>query len=97
MYSSPIIEQREQAQGRSRCRNLIAGHKFTLEDHTDARANQEYLLTSVQHDCKNGEYRSDARDTSFDYTNVFTCVPARVPYRPQRSAQKPLITGSQTA
>jgi type VI secretion system secreted protein VgrG len=88
---------REGAHGRSGCRNLIAGHRFRLEEHTNARANQEYLLTSVQHDCRNGEYRSDGAGQSFDYSNAFTCVSARVPYRTRRNVRKPLIRGSQTA
>jgi type VI secretion system secreted protein VgrG len=88
---------REQAQGRSECRNLIAGHKFTLREHTNARANQQYLLTSVHHVCNNGEYRSDETDVSFDYSNAFTCIPAAVPFRPRRTVRKPLIMGTQTA
>lgn len=88
---------REQGSGRSECRNLVAGHKFTLQDHPNTRANQAYLLTSVNHDCNNGEFRSDSSAVSFDYLNTFTCIPVSVPFRPRRTTPKPLIRGSQTA
>jgi type VI secretion system secreted protein VgrG len=88
---------REQARGRSSCRNFIGGCKFTLEDHTNPKANQEYVLTSVQHVCNAGDYRSSGATESLDYSNQFTCIPASVPFRPRRSAPKPVITGSQTA
>jgi len=88
---------REQAHGRSECRNLIAGHKFTLTEHTNSRANQQYLLTAVRHICDNGEYRSEESGAAFDYSNEFTCLPASVPFRPRRMTRKPLIHGSQTA
>ena len=88
---------RERAVGRSECRNLIAGHKFTLSDHTNGRANQEYMLTAVRHTCNNGEFRSDAGGEAFDYSNTFTCIPSSVPFRPRRTTRKPLIRGSQTA
>jgi type VI secretion system secreted protein VgrG len=87
---------REQARGRSTCRNLISGHKFTLEEHTNDRANQEYVLTSVRHVCNTGDYRSSGSD-SFDYSNEFTVVPMSVPFRPRRTVAKPVIVGSQTA
>jgi type VI secretion system secreted protein VgrG len=88
---------RQQGQGQSDCRNLIAGHKFKLEEHASADLNQKYVLTSVSHDCSVGDYRSDEQSTSFDYANTFTCIPDSVPFRPRRVAQKPLIMGSQTA
>ena len=87
---------REQARGRSDCRNFVAGHKFTLEEHTNDRANQPYVLTSVQHTCNAGDYRSTNSD-AFDYSNEFSVLPLSVPFRPQQTAAKPVIVGSQTA
>jgi type VI secretion system secreted protein VgrG len=88
--------RREQARGRSTCRNLIAGHKFTLVEHINQRANDEYVLTSVQHDCSAGDYRS-TDSASFDYSNKFTCIPMSIPFRPRQMTAKPVIVGSQTA
>jgi type VI secretion system secreted protein VgrG len=89
---------REQVRGRSNCRGFTSGFKFKLEDHHNPSANQEYLLTSVQHVYSGADYRSargGAADS--DYGNQFTAVPMAFPFRPRRSAPKPVITGSQTA
>jgi type VI secretion system secreted protein VgrG len=88
---------REQAKGRSTCRHLMAGHKFTLEQHTNARANQEYLITSVRHIWSSGDFRSGSDTASVEYSNEFTCLPMSVPFRPRRMTPKPLVQGSQTA
>lgn len=88
---------REQARGRSGCRNLIAGHTFTLAEHTNERANQEYLVTSVRHLYRNTDYGSGGAAASSDYTSEFTCLPLAVPFRPRPRTPRPLVHGSQTA
>ena len=46
-------------QGTSTCPQLVAGHKFTLEEHFDADG--EYVLTRVGHSSAlTGGYRSDS-------------------------------------
>jgi type VI secretion system secreted protein VgrG len=80
--------------GASTCRNFVSGHKFTLERHFNADG--DYILTSVTHAARQeAEYRSNQGE--FSYNNSFTCVPAAVPFRPQRLTPKPVVQGTQTA
>ncbi len=82
--------------GASNCRAFVSGHKFTLEEHYRADANQEYLLLHVSHRAEAGDYRSwDTAST--EYNNTFVCIPSATPYRPPRRSRKPRIHGSQTA
>jgi len=81
--------------GSSNCGNFVPGCRFTLERHFDA--DDEYLLTRVEHAARlEGSYRSGAV-MPFKYENHFTCVPAALPHRPPRVARKPIIAGIQTA
>ena len=81
-------------QGASTCRQLVSGHKFTLERHFNA--NGQYLLTSVSHSAVFDAYRSDSSG-DFHFTNQFTCMPFALPFRPARITPKPVIHGTQTA
>jgi type VI secretion system secreted protein VgrG len=82
--------------GGGTCRAFTSGYRFTLEEHPRQDMNRAYVLTSVMHDASQGGYMSgDGGD--FSYRNTFVCIPNDVPYRPARTAVKPLIQGSQTA
>ena len=81
-------------QGASTCRQLVSGHKFTLERHFNADG--QYLLTSVSHSAVYDAYRSDSSG-DFHYTNQFACSPFALPFRPARITPKPVIHGTQTA
>jgi type VI secretion system secreted protein VgrG len=80
--------------GQSACRQFTSGHKFSLTKHLNADG--AYVLTSVTHLADLDGYRSGASD-SFRYANHFTCIPAALPYRPQRATPKPVVQGTQTA
>jgi type VI secretion system secreted protein VgrG len=81
--------------GSSNCRQLVPGHKFTLERHFNADG--PYLLTGVQHSAKlTGDYRTNGGG-EFRYENRFSCIPFAQPYRPQRTTPKPSVRGTQTA
>jgi type VI secretion system secreted protein VgrG len=80
--------------GKSDCGHFTSGHEFTLDRHFDANA--KYLLTRVEHDAVQGDYRS-AQSEQFTYHNRFTCIPSALRYRPARVTPKPAITGVQTA
>lgn len=94
------MEQEEvlgiQIQGVSDCGQFSAGFKFTLERHFDGDG--PYLLTRVEHDARDAEYRSEQSGVpSYNYQNRFTCIPEALRYRPQRLTPKPVIAGMQTA
>jgi type VI secretion system secreted protein VgrG len=82
-------------QGTSLCRQMVSGHKFTLERHWSADG--PYLLTSVRHTAGlAADYRS-GREEQFHYQNQFTCIPFGIPFRPQRVTPRPFVQGTQTA
>lgn len=82
--------------GRSSCRNMVSGQKFTLERHFDADG--EYVLTGISHSAsiESGGYRSGG-SAAFVYQNQFECIPVALPYRPSRVTPKPTVRGTQTA
>jgi len=83
-------------QGTSGCRNLVAGHKFTLQRHFDADG--DYILVSVTHEASMGSpYRTGENGGDLKYSNNFTCIPFQLPYRPQRRTPKPVVQGVQNA
>ena len=82
--------------GQSNSANFTAGGKFTLVRHPNADG--DYYLTRVEHEARcNPDYRSGQDDSALDYKNRFTCLPAELVYRPQRTTPKPTIPGPQTA
>src|SRR5215469_3366232 len=93
------MEQEEAAsmeiRGASNCGQFIAGHSFKLERHFDG--NGQYLLVCIEHEARlDRAYRSNDGH-AFSYLNRFICIPAALPYRPQRVTRKPTIAGVQTA
>ncbi len=81
--------------GSSACRNLVSGHKFTLDKH--GHGDGEYVITSLRHVTSVvADYRSSSSG-EFLYTNHFACLPSAIPYRPQRVTPKPFVQGTQTA
>ena len=88
--------------GEGRVRQMAAGHKFTLATlptdlvTTPIKPDGDYVLTAVQHFAElPANYRSGSG--GFVYRNSFTAIPAALPYRPQRTTEKPVVPGSQTA
>jgi type VI secretion system secreted protein VgrG len=78
------------------CRVFTTGHKFSLEDHFQDSMNTSYVLTDVQHNASaaGGYSGQEAEDT---YSNQFRCIPASVPFRPERRTPKSFVQGPQTA
>ena len=82
--------------GTSGCRNFVAGHKFTLDRHFDA--NGDYVLVSVTHEASMGSaYRTGSTAGDLSYSNIFTCIPSQLPYRPPRRTSIPFVRGVQNA
>lgn len=90
--------QHHSAGGTASVRTFCPGFKFTLTDHPRADQNDTYLITAVEHECTDtGYYSGIGSSTEASYENVFTCIPASVPYRPLRVTPKPHMRGTQTA
>jgi type VI secretion system secreted protein VgrG len=81
--------------GVGNCRQFVTGHKFTLERHFNADG--QYLLTGLQHSAKMAGGFHSGGDTTFDYSNRFTCLPLALPFRPPRTTPRPRVQGTQTA
>jgi type VI secretion system secreted protein VgrG len=83
-------------EGRSNCRGFVAGYKFSLEKHPLKSLNgKSYVFTMVRHEGRQ-DFTSSGEGGDA-YSNIFSCIPYEVPFRPPRSADKPLIVSSQTA
>ena len=81
--------------GRSNCRQMTSGHKFTLEKHFTGDG--PYVLTSVQHAARGaGEFRGGYTG-AFQYENQFECIPKALPFRTPQTTPKPVVQGSQSA
>lgn len=78
----------------SNCRQIVSGHKFTLERHFEGDGS--WVVHQVGHtaaeaaDLRSGE-------GGFSYQNHFTCFPAALPFRPPRLTPIPTVKGTQTA
>ncbi len=80
--------------GTSDCRQLVSGHRFSLDRHFNADG--KYLATSVEHSAESaGVYLSGMKE--FTYHNRFTCIPYALAYRPPRVTPRPSVNGTQTA
>ena len=71
--------------GRSQCRRLASGARFTLEDHDADDLNGDYLVTRVEH--TGFAQESPGKDHPL-YANRFECVPADVRFRPRRPEER---------
>ena len=78
----------------SNCRNIVSGHKFTLERHFDGDG--PWVVYQVGHSASEAaDLRSG--EGGFTYQNHFTCFPVALPFRPPRLTPIPTVKGTQTA
>jgi type VI secretion system secreted protein VgrG len=90
---------RKVGNGKSNCRRLLPGFKFTLADHARPDLNREYLLTRVLHFGTQLQALKEAAGTATanEYRAEFGCIPSNIQFRPARVTPRPLLAGSQTA
>jgi type VI secretion system secreted protein VgrG len=89
--------QRAVLDGASGCRQFSAGYRFQLSGHARADFDGAYVLTSVSHRAAERGYEAEGGRGESSYDNTFTCMPAKVPFRPMRLTPKPVVQGTQTA
>jgi type VI secretion system secreted protein VgrG len=81
--------------GAGNCRQMVAGHKFTLTRHFDGDG--PYVILAVTHSAEEGDFRSDPNSVEAHYGNHFSCIPFALAFAPQRKTPRPFIRGCQTA
>ena len=78
----------------SNCRQVVSGHKFTLERHFEGDGS--WVVYQVGHTASEAaDVRSGAG--GFTYQNHFSCFPEGLPFRPPRVTPIPTVRGTQTA
>jgi type VI secretion system secreted protein VgrG len=90
-------------QGESNIYHLTPGYRFALTKHPNADGS--YVLISITHSASESGFHStaesgmrSAKDVDQNrYANSFRSIPAGVPFRPPRTADKSHIWGCQTA
>ncbi len=85
--------------GRSTCRAFNSGSTFDLVDFQPDDLNQSYVLTEIEHAGLIEETKTSDGTVSMSgkYSNVFTCIPHDLPFRPEQVTPKPVVQGPQTA
>lgn len=84
--------------GRSNCRQLLPGYRFTVSLHPRGDFNQTYLITAVEQSATQYQALEQANNSlKSTYESRFTCIPKDTVYRPPRRTPKPRIDGVQTA
>jgi type VI secretion system secreted protein VgrG len=76
------------AVGRSLCRRVAAGARFTLEQHAVAALNRAYAVVRVEHRGFVPALLPREAERRGVYENRFRCVPAEVIHRPKRPRRK---------
>ena len=78
----------------SNCRQVVSGHKFTLERHFEGDGS--WVVYQVEHVAsESADLRSGGG--GFTYQNHFSAFPAALPFRPPRLTPIPTVKGTQTA
>lgn len=88
--------RRHRALGAGNCRGIMVGYTFELTEHYREDANRPYVVTTLTHDARLGDYRT-GRSDAFSYQCSFTVQDAATPYRPDLRTPRPVVQGTQTA
>jgi type VI secretion system secreted protein VgrG len=95
------IEEEEAAHvvinGSGNCRSFVTGFRFDLKEHRRKDQNGAYVLTSITHTAHEGGNYPGSLGKEASYSNLFTCIPHAVIFRPLRITPRPLMQGCQTA
>jgi len=96
-----LLCQKQEFFGESTVPYIMPGFTFNLNNHYRDDFNQEYLILEVTHEgnqshLMSGGIAADAGASTNQaiYRNSFKAIPNDVQYRPQRSTEKPKISGT---
>ena len=87
----------ETGQGQSGVRVMNTGFLFKLDKFSRADQNREYLITNAMHTIHSHVYDSGGGDSGDPYSNSFSVIDSKTPYRAARITPKPIVQGAQTA
>ena len=87
----------EEAHGTGDVRVFCSGFWFTLTNHFKGEYNDKWLVTSVYHSASQSPHYVSTGVVGEPYSNSFTCIPYKIPFRPERVALKPVVRGPHTA
>ena len=87
----------EQAQGKSDARGIVVGGLFELSEYPREDQNREYLVVSATHEIQSDDFESSGGGTGSVYSNSFSVIDAKTPFRASRTTPKPIVQGPQTA
>jgi type VI secretion system secreted protein VgrG len=76
----------QEAHGRSDCRRMGAGYRFTLGAHPINMINGEYTVTALDVVGVHPDFLADGQAV---YRNRFRCIPSHVSPRPRRPTRRP--------
>lgn len=90
---------RRELTGESDCRQLMAGHKFSIDEHPRADFNAEFVLRRVRHAGAQPQAAGSEGGISgeYSYENSFEAFPADITFRPPQVTERGLVEGPQTA
>ncbi len=81
-----------EARGKTDCRRLGAGYRFTLANHPIPALNEEYTVTSLSAEGYNPDFIKQADGkTEFIYRSRFRCIPATYMPLPPRPKKRPKL------
>ena len=86
--------------GEAHCLGLSAGYTFTLEGHPRGDQNQSYLTQEIDFSITSADSSQAGQagaTASYSHICRFRAIPAKVQFRPERSAVTPRVDGVQTA
>ncbi len=96
-----LLCRKEEFIGDSTVPYVQTGYTFTLQDHYRESFNIKYLTAQMTHEGSQTGYLISGimkglsdREERVYYQNHFTAIPASVQFRPQRTAEKPKISGT---
>ncbi len=92
-----LTATRQQGHGHGSSCRLIPGYTFNLTDHETKSLNAEYLIVDVTHSGFQPQVMEEVGGGAASYSNQFNVIPAKTPFRPPLSIDKPVVKGVQTA
>ncbi len=86
----------ERVQAATSARGIGPGALFKLKSHPRADQNAEYLIISAIYELQSSEHEAMEKPGA-SYNCNFTALNSKQPFRPERTTEKPIVQGPQTA